>query len=604
MRQTPDIQAPSAHRPSAARAARSGRWFLLAGALALSACISDGPNQTGGEYLAEHGILLRQPLHKVVLENFPLDSSWTVDGSRNWLGDSLLMLGEWNGFTAETRLAFDISDTTYLDSLGEENNLRLGLSFLPASRSSDQLIGTVAGADSMRLVIESWVVPDAAANPDRREDSLLAWTIPFIQRQDSAVRFDPALRVADTAVIRVDTLYKSTTLLSPRLPNLSAALRQKTNRRHLVLIQLRHLPDSAFTPVMLRFTGNRLSLGDLTAYAPALLFSKDELSVLKVNSRQRLHPLETSDNRLEVNSSVRFHGSDSSILVGRTRGLHLRINQKRLFDSLSAKLGDSLRTAATGAFDLSYFVPFASITLPLDTPSRVEGNFPVGFRLRSDLDSLLPNTEVGTRGRKVVALGDTTTLFWFSDRRSRDDLTDSVRAIYQADSRDTGLRQLVLLTSRDTAFRDTTNLVAGRSIEISRAGTGSPAILSITPGRSEAVVHVHLNTRGDEENQVFRDPITGDPLDEVSQRLPRFLKPGDQSLTLRATRGFQRLLNRRDIDNELQSDLFVLPFDVGAADTATGQLVPYPVLGEVRPRIREGALRVNITLYLYPLKDR
>jgi hypothetical protein len=75
-------------------------------------------------------------------------------------------------------------------------------------------------------------------------------------------------------------------------------------------------------------------------------------------------------------------------------------------------------------------------------------------------------------------------------------------------------------------------------------------------------------------------------------------------LALRATRGFQQLLNRTAIGTTLRSDLQILPASSPAADTGTGSTVPYPVLGVVRPRLEAGPLRVNITMYLYPLKER
>lgn len=581
----------------------------LAGALALTACLTDGPNRTGGEYLERHGLLLETPLHRIEVKDFPVASAFVGDLDPNRLGDSLLLAGRWRGFTSEARMAFDLVDTNYVDSLDSAGSLRLSLSFPRPNRAYEQLKPMVAGVESMTFLVESWAY-DFSHTDKSRPDSLRALHNRFLVRQDTGALFKPDT-CRDLIEVSVEAAYDTAggrdSIQVFRLPSLGRKLRERSTegRQWIVLMQLTHVPEDSTEPAaMLRFGGNHGTL-----FTPMLLFGNPEGTAkhpATVTAKQRVFPL-ALDGRLAVNSRYRYAGSSTAMLTGKTRGLHLRLDRDRLLDSLDQalkRLGSSLARASDGEFDLAYYVPFAQMTLPLAGPSVIEGGFPLDMRLVSDLDSLLPGDSAGVEHR--LPKGEDQVVIVLYERNNPTRPSDSVTARFEDVEGVPDLNRFILW-GKDTAHKDTTYLHDGETREIFRISSGSRAdrlVFSVSVQGDSLAYRVHVNTKSEEEGYLYKDLATGKPLTELAQRIPRFLKPEDTSLTLRATRGFQRMLNRARLGEEIESDFFIQPTRNAAADTASKEPTPYPVLGEIEPEIESGRLGVDIVLYLYPLKDR
>lgn len=594
---------------------QSAFWTVLSTALALSACLTDGPNHVGGKYLDGHGLKLETPLYRVDLTGFAVDSFWTGDVEPARLGDTVILLGAANGFVAQARLGFDIADTSFIDSLKADTSvvpaskadslLRLSVGFPLHPIGLAQLKATLK-PDTLQVLVESWTVRDGGLGKNERLDTLTVHNRRFLVRQDTASIL-PGMPILDTVRIRLDSAYGRDSLQALPLRNLRKALLANESSKWTVYQQLTYIPDDTTSPgAMLRLGGN---IG--VRYSPCFLFGRP-LNASSATTKQRIAPLNIASPRaFGVNSRLRFHGSANSLLVGKTRGLHLRIERERFLDSIGAALGRqgvSMRRATGGEFDLSWFVPFAKVTLPIDTPTRVDGNFPLEMQMSTDLDSLLPAPDPKAAARVLVSLGGRATLAKVFERNNATKHLDSLVGEYSAAPGDPGLRRFIIKSTRDTSVKDTTYLVPGQSRDVvwglNGLGANERIVFSTRADSGMAVVDVHVNTRNVGERQTFRDPTTGEALVTLSERLPNFLKPKDVSVALRATSGFQRIFNRVRMDKEIASDLFIQPAPAAAVDTTLKLRVPYPVLGEIKPRLDGGVLKVDITVYLYPLKDR
>jgi hypothetical protein len=579
---------------------------LLACSL-LAACLSDGPNRTGGEYLVEHGIVLETPLHKAVLSGFPADTFWTADLEPSRLGDSVILVGARGGFSSQARLIFDLNDTAHLDSLDAPGSLRLSLGFLQPPISSRQLAATLSGVDSMRFLVETFVYRDTGLSKERRADTLAALNRSFLVNQVPAALFDPGAIRRDTIALSLDSAISEDSPQAVALPSLRDTLLAGQSDKWIVLMQVSPLAP-ADSGAMLRLVGTRYSGSNPAAFAPWLLFGNPAIGSASATAKQRRSPVTLANGRLGVNSMLRFEGSPTSILLGKTRGLHFRIDRDTLLARLEAALdaqGVAFRRTTDGRFDLSYFVPFARIAIPIES-STVEGDFLYEFRLDTDLDSLLPGLDEAA-SRAVLALGEDTILFSLTDRFDRDKIVDSLIASYDEVPQDAGLRRFILRSGKDSNVADTSYLRLGeaRTVRWSSGGSRNDRLaVSVRADSASALLAYHIDTKSLEDDNSFRDPETGETLVEISDRIPRLFDPDTDTLALRSTRGVQRVLNRVRLGEDIFGDFLVQPRSPAAIDTGEARQVPYSVLGEIQPLIQDGRLEVSLTVYLYPLKDR
>jgi hypothetical protein len=493
-----------------------------------------------------------------------------------------------------------------MDSLVPENTLRLALSFPLPNRGDDELKAMVKGVDSMTFLVETWAF-DFNPGDKARADSLLALNHRFVLRQDTAILFRPDVIRRNTIRVAVKTAYEKTdgrdSIQIFSLPNLREQLQTgfESGLSWIVLMQFTHIAmDSSDTAAaMIRFGGSHGTL-----YSPMLLFGHPKGTAkhsISATTKQKAYSYSG------VNTRYRHTGSPTAMLTGKTRGLHLRLDRSILLDSLDKalqRMGSTLTRASDGQFDLAYYVPFAQLTVPVQAPSVIEGDFPLDMRMISELDSLLPGDTISIE--RYLEKGKDAVLLVQFERSNASRVADSVVARYESVDTLQGLHRFILW-GKDTTAKDTTFLRDGETKEVLRVSSGARLdrlVFTVTAGGDTLSYRMHINTKSETEDHIFKDAATGTRLTDLASRIPRFLKPQDASLTLRATFGFQRMLNRARLGQEIQSDFFIQPIRNAAADTASKLVVPYPVLGEIEPEIKAGRLGVDIVLYLYPLKAR
>ena len=592
----------------------------------LSSCISDGPNQTGGQYLSDHGILLKNPLYHVVLPVFPVDTFWTSDAEPSHLGDTVLMAGTAGNFSGQVRMAFDIADTNFLDSLSSNaNSFRLSIGAVPTTGVGlEELKATVgdgvtdtalAFRDSLPFLVETWAVPDRNESGDRltdaqRRDTLGLYNYRFLNRQDTTTVL-PRVTVRDTIKLQIRGAYAANNFQIRTLPHLFDSLKaQATSTKWLLQIQLTPMSDTSDSgSAMLRLGGEGTS-----TYGPTLLFGSPT-NTSSAAAKQKIAPLITAGKR-GVNYSLKYAGSRLDLLPAKARGLHLLLDRETLLDSLDAALQRQGITppsrAIHGNFDLTYFVPFGQISLPLADSMNLEGNFPMELRLASDLDSLLPHTPRGSISTSTVPLNDPTTLISTIESGTTAKLVDTLSVIYKAvASADTALRKVILSFSPDSSKNDTVFMKVGetRDVAITKGYGNSPLILTLLAAKASVQISYYLSSHAVTEPNDLRDETTGNLLTTLSEKLPRLLQPGQNRLALRATRGIQRLLNRADAGDDIFPDLLIQPISQAVDDSVTSggftgtQRVPYPVLSLISPKFETGRLSIRLDLYLYPLKQ-
>jgi hypothetical protein len=103
--------------------------FLAAGFSTLLSGCGQTPGETGLSYLEAEGVRVSAPLYHLTLDSLPLDSVFAVETPYNHFGESLLVVGRDDGYTARARLGFQITTQAQRDSLA--NGLRLRLGALP-----------------------------------------------------------------------------------------------------------------------------------------------------------------------------------------------------------------------------------------------------------------------------------------------------------------------------------------------------------------------------------------------------------------------------------------------------------------------------------------
>ena len=421
----------------------------------IASCISDGPNHTGGELLTGNGILLDNPYYHVKLPVFPVDSIWTQDEEPSHLGESVLMAGISGPFKAQVRLAFDIADTTLLDSLNDSLSSALRLSVCATQNTSlgrlalFQSVGdslskpdtgkadTTSFKDSLAFEVKTWAIPDrdsaglAIMTSPQRTDTLNLYNHRFLGRMDPDSLL-PLHTVLDTIQLKIRSAYNLDQFQNKNIPHLLKFLKANSlSTKWLIQMQLTPIVDSVNSQLaMLRLNGTATSI-----YGPGLIFgsSSEPKSATK---KQKVSPL-TFSNSFGVNYTLEYSGSKLAMIPSKARGLHLILNRARLLDSVNAAL---IRmhinppvANKSGLFDLTYFVPFAEISLPLDSTTTLEGGYPLDLKVQSDLDSILPDVPVGTFTVKTTKIGGKTLLFYTMENEASDKIRDTVFALYRDD---------------------------------------------------------------------------------------------------------------------------------------------------------------------------
>ena len=608
-----------------------GALAVISGASLIS-CISDGTNKTGGEYLGKNGILLQDSLFHVTLSDMPVDTFWTTEPytiragevDLRHLGDTIILAGRTGKFTATPRMAFQVTDTSMFDSLvaGDSATLRLSLAFPKPSYSFEELKATVEAAgirDSMAFEVAAWDSTDEGIDNDNWNAKVAEWNGQFLYRNDTVAAL-PRPTSLDTIFIKVTTAYKADSIQANALPNLFKTMLATPSDRHWVHLRLTPVagPAGDSGAAMLRLGGWMGDNAFTLTKGPLLLFGKTATATV-ANDKNRLRAMAVaSGNRTvrAVDYSLRYDGPRTDMLTDRQRGLTLVLDRAALLDSIDAALRRAGKTpqprSTSGEFDLSYFVPFAKLTLPVDSV-QLDGGFPLEMRLATETDSLLGDTLGGFK-IDSIALGVSKPMWFTTEPGKPDEVKETVSMSYE--SFDGDLRRVTIkFSSRDSSFKnDTLYIQTGTTKDwISSAGNQSNSLLSmsLTADSASLTVRSYINFNKVDQSNVFRDPETGKSITDIIKLLPHYLKPGDTAITLRATTGFQRLLNRARSGIDRHQSFLIQPPRTPAVDTSVtvdGKnvplTVPYPILSVIPPRLINGRLTVDVELYLFPLKAR
>jgi hypothetical protein len=618
--------------------------FALVLAL-LAGCISDGPNRTGGQYLENQDIRFQNPLYHVVLPNFPVDSVWTLDPDVVRASDSILMLGTSGTFEGQVRLAFDMADTNFLDSLrSDSSDFRLSVGpYLSTGAGMVELIKSVgdSGAesseivrDSITILVESWAVLDRGTTglvltKDQRTDTVNRYNSRFM------THWDPTPLLAkpsamDTIKLQTKGAYVKNKLQARSLKNFHRVLRGLAGSpKILVHLQLTALPDLiSGAPGLLRLDNRYASVASQGSHhGPALLFGSSSTTAITATTKQQLSPIITSRGGVfyvSGSSKLIYNGLQTDLVPARERSLHLILNRDKLLDSINAFLRKSGITpppaSISGKFDITYFVPFAKINIPVDT-QRLEGQFPMEFVLRSDLDSILPEPPANLRRVKSFSLNKPEVLLNLYSRTEPNKVIDTLSILFQKPTRsisDSNFLQVIIRHNSDSTKSDSIYIGIDETKEKTIGySQGYPSLkismVAKVPKdssleKAELTVSYYLTNPGANEENGFRDPETGKLLTTLSERLSKLNLSLLNGITLRATRGLQMLLNRADAGDAVAPELVLqtgLAIDTAAviSGKTSPEFIPYPVLTVIPPKLIEGKLTVDLDFYLYPLKQ-
>jgi len=593
----------------------------LAGLLA--GCISDGPNKTGADYLGDHGIILANPMYHVKISGFPVDQYWTTDAEPSHLNDTILLAGVQGPFTAEPRFAFEITDTGFLDSLGDSTSLRLSLStpiFQNVGIFTDNGVQALKSLDDtgkvrdhLDFAVLAWDFSNPGLSDDVWNDSVAQRNRRFLIRGDTLARLGPPTTV-DTIRLQVAGAYSLRAQLQAKtLRHLLDTLSSRKSHVHQIQMRLIPLPgsDSADTlPAMLRL-GGQWAYDD--SHRPSLLFGRN-LPSDSLDRHNRAVPMDVGSGQMGVSYTLRYSGPRTDMVVPLQRGLHVSFDRARLMDSIDSALSRQhypVPPRPTGALSLQYYVPFASITLPIRKPT-LEAGLPVQVRLITAVDTLLGDTQNGMTREDRIPLGDSVTAWYTTEIGHPEVIVNKVSLAYAPV--DSLLRRVILSFSKDSANNDTVFLPVGGMGQINEAMTGygksNLLHIELQAGTDTLIAKSYLSVRSGQENSAFRDPITGDP-EPIDSLLPRFVNPESDSIPLRATGGVRALLNRTLLGTDARQEFEFRPYfrafnpkAARAVGDSVAHEVVFPVLSVIPPRIDSGALSIDFDLYLYPLKAR
>lgn len=627
------------------RSRKRAALALLAAGL-LAGCISDGANQTGGGYLDKHGILLSNPLYHVQIKGFPVDSFWTTDLEPDHLGgrDSILLAGRSGAWYAEPRFAWNLSDTLMLDSLEKsdsiakaiDTSLRLSLASPSWTRNGQPelkaLVSGTAGKvqDTARFAAMCWVFNDSGMAASVWSDSIKRWNRRFLFRGDSVVYAAGLASIApptviDTITLKIKDAYANDGLQARGLAHLRRLLLKTESHKHIVHMRLARLgnlvadtsgkavPAADSGASMLRLGGD-WGTGEFAYLGPVLLFGTP-LNAIKGNAKNRLVTLDLGNSVRGMNYSLRYEGPRVNMLNAKIRGLHVTLDRASFMDSLDAELkrqGIPPQPRTSDPLSLAYFVPFAKMSLPIETPT-LEGRFPLPVNLLTMTDTLLGDTLAGSVREIALRDGDSKPEIWsVAELGHPETVRNKVGLNYKAI--DGTLNRLIRTWSTDTVLNDTLFIRNGETKQWNFNAESSKRTwyLTLEAKNPNITVRSYLVMRRGYEQNEMRDPATGEPIDEIAKKVARFVKPGDQAISLRATAGIQTLINRARLGTTALLDFQFEPAYRAVNDTAqnylgnkVGQELPYPVLDVIPPKIDPvKGLTVDLDFYLYPLKAR
>lgn len=623
--------------PRARRAAPKVLASLAATAIAaLVAACGQTPGQTGLDYVEAQGVRVSAPLYRLTLENLPVDTVFGSEVPLSHYGESLLVVGRMGDFEARARMGFRINTKSQRDSLA--HGLHLRLSPIPLSGilgGRNHLRESARNHDTLRILVESFSWVDST---NHYNDSLRHFHRLLLSNPVPMSAMAPAGLRRDTIVVLPSRAYPDTGVAQDSsragaLPNLLARLRNEhggdSTRNWLVYVELSPLSpaDSGLFRFDLRASGQRE--GIRRAQMSGLWIGRyvpDSIARVGLQLPPYLFNATAGfTGTLASGYQTRYTGPNAhTVLHNVARGVHLRVNRDTLASRVKAALnayipgdptlGDRLFASnGLGAdFDRRFYVPYAVLRLPVDTAAtRMEGPFAYDMNLVSDLDSTTGDT-ASFVAERAIATGDSLLLAVSSGSGSTL-LSDMLVASYRVHPVDTTLRQVLVHWSGAPTLADTfVTEPDGRFRELTlrrRTGWPRPPVLAVTPEASALRVRSYFNAASVDEPRDFIDS-TGRTVISNRGRSARFLRPGADTLAVRATNGIRMLLGRTS-GADFTPDMFLRSTERAVYDTATisddqsYRTVVYPVMGEMElKRSPGGRLEAGLDLYLYPLDAR
>jgi hypothetical protein len=599
-----------------ARLPRLAAFFALAGAM-LTGCLQD-PGQTGIGYLNQRGVRLSAPLYHFSFENLLVDSAFATEVPLDHFGDSQVVVGRQERFTATFRSGYTI--TTALQHRNIDSGL--GLRFVPLRKvnliGKEFLTASSQFRDSLTLLVESFSWFDSVGD---FQDTLNFYDTRVLRQKMPFASLNPAYRKLDTIRISPKASYfpDSTQQDSSQidsLPNLRNRLRGSGDSTSKWLVYLQVSPLTVNDSGMFRFATRTLGKGTIPkVYGSGLWlgrYAKDSLATVG----QLVQTYGYKNTTLPASTyEVTYTGSSKqSLLFGVSRGMHIRLNR----DSLLARIQGALSTTADsalfsttplGKFDHRFYVPYAELRLGLrDSLNRVDGPFAFDINVVSDVDSVGDGEVLGNI---PVALGASKSLSVLGGADYGSGTRDSLRVSYLTHPEDSTLRRITLSWAQDGGTVDTLTVTpTGLHREVvarRHSGWQRVANLDLVPSPAELLIGVHFSAQSFAEPNFIRDSTGLRNVGTNAGLKRRFYRPGADSLTVRATRGIGQLLNRNAAPG-IAPDIYLRGVDKPAYDTstvngATYNRVGFPVMGEVDiPRGPDGKFRAGLDIYLYPLE--
>jgi hypothetical protein len=311
---------------------------------------------------------------------------------------------------------------------------------------------------------------------------------------------------------------------------------------------------------------------------------------------------------------------DSAFTLLPRRGLRFRVERGELLNRLEKAFqqqGMAMPQGAFANFDSRFFVAYADMQLKLDTAKTfIENDYALDIKTYSQLDSAVESGEGGAPVLFYQLPLDTTrparpkwqTLVTLVNPNSSSRKADTIKVLFEP-SPDPAYSWLRLHAASDTSRDiDTLLLTPGFNRElVLNTNSNIPLVLTAMPSAKSCDIAYKLRPSSTQESGDYKNPSTLKSLTEYSDLTQRLILPKREVVTMRATQGMQRLLNRTEL-GQTSSGLFH-EFSVSlnqrnALQADTGFIkLNYPVIGEVRFAPEGGKVRAKLHLILIDLSQ-
>ncbi len=593
---------------------------LFAAAFLITSCLTDGPNQTGAEFLREDGHILSRDLDSISME-YPVDSFFTESLEPSHLGSLYWLVGSEEGFEAESRFAYYVAPTV-LDSA---EDLKIALRFQSFGTTNSAIAKKIGALDSLKLIVRAFTFDSLTTEEDKEEIDAEIKDLKL--EKDMLARDYLALWDPDSNIVALqgsgdslDVVSQDTLTLGAvdsgkefytrkfSLPNLFQLLKSKDDENedlgHWLFLEI-DLAEGQADVGMFRlatYFANRDS--SLQFEWPAK--TGDSESNIRIKFSDKItfnyNSISPSPRGVSYRLSHPDYQTNPSILSGKAQGLHILIDRDNFLEALAEKNPVFKPGSEKDTYINNYFVPYSEISVPFDSV-YVENDARLTFNLISQLDSVLDSgDEAVYNGESAFSnfnLSDSEkysfTIYNTLNNKKLDDLTVSLGRD------DAGHKQAYFEYADNEKQNDTLFLPDSGIVEYSHRYINNLTVL-----RVQFSIHV----LEDSSYQFFywtEKRATLEPNGEggnvgLDENYHKFLSNESEALTLRNTYGMQRLVNLNFDKDVALFDFFFSPSDGAILENSLVQKLGYPVLAKAPLTLNDqGKLVVTIKLYFYEL---